>query len=119
MDANFAARVPEETLEDWDQGDVEVTDAATRYLRRGNPDAGFVYLGVVDESAHLVGSATPAYTDAIGAHRRARRPPAARDPVAPELQVRELDGDRRHRPRGAAAGPSRRPRPTTGRRSSS
>ena len=66
MDANFAARVPEETLEDWDHGDVEVTDAATRYLRRGNPDAGFVYLGVVDESAHLVGSATPAYTDAIG-----------------------------------------------------
>jgi hypothetical protein len=66
MDANFAARVPEETLDAWDQGDVEVTDAASRYLRRGNPDAGFVYLGVVDESAHLAGSATPAYTDAIG-----------------------------------------------------
>ena len=65
MDANFSARVPAETLDNWDHGDVEVTDAATRYLRRGNPDVGFVYLGVVDESAHLVGSATPAYTDAI------------------------------------------------------
>jgi hypothetical protein len=66
MDANFAARVTSETLENWDRGDVEVTVAAARYLRTGNPDAGFVYLGVVDESAHLVGSATPAYTDAIG-----------------------------------------------------
>ena len=44
---------------------MEVTDAATRYLRRGDPDAGFVYLGLVDETAHLVGSATPAYADAI------------------------------------------------------
>ena len=64
-DANFAARVPAETLENWDQGDVEVTEAAERYLRQGNPDAGFVYLGVVDETAHLVGSATPAYATAI------------------------------------------------------
>ena len=65
MDANFAARVPAETIENWNQGDVEVTDAATRYLRRGDPDAGFVYLGLVDETAHLAGSATPTYANAI------------------------------------------------------
>jgi Type I phosphodiesterase / nucleotide pyrophosphatase len=65
MDANFAARVTVETVEAWDAGDEQVTRAATRYLRRGNPDAGFVYLGVVDETAHLVGSATPAYARAI------------------------------------------------------
>ena len=65
MDANFAARVPVETLDAWDQGDVEVTAAAERYLRHGNPDAGFVYLGLVDESAHLAGSATPTYAAAI------------------------------------------------------
>jgi hypothetical protein len=65
MDANFAARVPAETIENWDRGDVEVTGAATRYLRRGNPDAGFVYLGFVDETAHLAGSATPTYANAI------------------------------------------------------
>ena len=64
-DANFAARVPAETIENWNQGDVEVTDAATSYLRRGDPDAGFVYLGLVDETAHLAGSATPTYADAI------------------------------------------------------
>jgi arylsulfatase A-like enzyme len=42
-----------------------VTDASTRYLRRGDPDAGFVYLGLVDETAHLAGSATPTYANAI------------------------------------------------------
>ena len=57
--------MPAETLENWDRGDIEVTEAAERYLRRGDPDAGFVYLGVVDETAHLVGSATPAYATAI------------------------------------------------------
>jgi hypothetical protein len=66
MDANFAARVPAETIDNWNQGDVEVTAAAERYLRRGNPDAGFVYLGLVDETAHLAGSATPIYAAAIG-----------------------------------------------------
>jgi hypothetical protein len=65
MDANFAARVPAETIENWNRGDVQVTDAATRYLRRGDPDAGFVYLGLVDETAHLAGSATPTYANAI------------------------------------------------------
>jgi hypothetical protein len=65
MDANFAARVPAETIENWNRGDVQVTDASTRYLRRGNPDAGFVYLGLVDETAHLAGSATPTYANAI------------------------------------------------------
>jgi hypothetical protein len=65
MDANFAARVPSETLENWDTGDVQVTEAAERYLRNGSPDAGFVYLGIVDETAHLVGSALPEYQQAI------------------------------------------------------
>jgi hypothetical protein len=65
MDANFAARVEEETIEAWDQGDEAVTGEAARYLRRGNPDAGFVYLGFVDETAHLAGSATPTYAEAI------------------------------------------------------
>jgi hypothetical protein len=65
MDANFAARVPSETIDNWNRGDAQVTAAATRYLRRGNPDAGFVYLGLVDETAHLAGSATPTYANAI------------------------------------------------------
>jgi hypothetical protein len=65
MDANFAARVPAETIDNWNRGDVAVTAAAERYLRRGNPDAGFVYLGLVDETAHLAGSATPTYANAI------------------------------------------------------
>ena len=64
-DANFAARVAVETIDAWDQGDEQVTGAATRYLRRGDPDAGFVYLGLVDETAHLAGSATPTYSAAI------------------------------------------------------
>jgi hypothetical protein len=65
MDANFAARVPAESIANWDRGDVEVTEAAERYLGHGNPDAGFVYLGLVDETAHLAGSATQVYADAI------------------------------------------------------
>jgi len=65
IDANFAARVPAESIANWDRGDVEVTAAAERYLRRGSPDAGFVYLGLVDETAHLAGSATPTYSNAI------------------------------------------------------
>lgn len=64
-DANFSARVPAEMIDNWNRGDVEVTDAAVRYLRRGDPDAGFVYLGLVDETAHLAGSATPTYANAI------------------------------------------------------
>jgi Type I phosphodiesterase / nucleotide pyrophosphatase len=65
MDANFAARIPAETIDNWTRGDVAVTDAATRYLRHSDPDAGFVYLGLVDETAHLAGSATPTYANAI------------------------------------------------------
>ena len=44
---------------------MEVTDDAERYLRTGDPDASFVYLGLVDETAHLAGSALPAYATAI------------------------------------------------------
>ncbi|MEA2402305.1 MAG: hypothetical protein QOK00_2708 [Thermoleophilaceae bacterium] len=65
MDAKFTAAVPVETIDAWDQGDEQVTSAASRYLRRGNPDAGFVYLGLVDETAHLAGSETPTYANAI------------------------------------------------------
>ena len=65
MDARYALDTTEETLAAWDGGDEQVTRAAERYLRQGDPDAGFVYLGVVDETAHLVGSATPAYAQSI------------------------------------------------------
>jgi Type I phosphodiesterase / nucleotide pyrophosphatase len=65
MDASFNARVPAETIDDWNNGDAAVTAAAQRYLRHGDPDAGFVYLGFGDETAHLAGSATPTYAAAI------------------------------------------------------
>jgi hypothetical protein len=65
MDVKFTPRVPSETLDNWNRGDAAVTRAARRYLRHGDPDVGFVYLGLVDETAHLAGSATPAYTSAI------------------------------------------------------
>ncbi len=65
IDARAAITVPEDTIAAWDEGDRQVTEVATRYLREGNPDAGFVYLGVVDESAHLDGSANQRYLQAI------------------------------------------------------
>ena len=65
MDARFNVAIAEEKLELWNAGDVKVTQAASRRLRSADPDASFVYLGLVDETAHLVGSATPAYADAI------------------------------------------------------
>ena len=65
MDVNFAARVPAETIDNWNRGDASVTAAAQGYLRNGSPDAAFVYLGLVDETAHLAGSATPTYAAAI------------------------------------------------------
>ncbi len=64
-DARFTIGVENETLAAWNAGDVEVTDDAERYLRTGDPDASFVYLGLVDETAHLAGSALPAYATAI------------------------------------------------------
>ena len=57
----------EDSVDSYNRGDAEVTAVSARYLRRGDPDAGFVYLGAVDETAHLIGSATPAYRDAIDA----------------------------------------------------
>jgi predicted AlkP superfamily pyrophosphatase or phosphodiesterase len=69
IDAKHAVFAPG-TIPGYDGGDQEVTDAAARYLRKGDPDAGFVYLGVVDEAAHLSGSATPAYSDEIAATDR-------------------------------------------------
>ncbi|MBN1529934.1 MAG: alkaline phosphatase family protein [Thermoleophilaceae bacterium] len=64
-DERFATSVAEERLELWDAGDVQVTNAAKSFLRRGVADASFVYFGLVDEAAHLAGSATPVYRDAI------------------------------------------------------
>ena len=54
-----------DTLEAYDKGDAAVAKESARYLRRGNPDAGFVYFGFVDETAHIVGSAQPAYRTSI------------------------------------------------------
>jgi hypothetical protein len=70
MDARFALDTDTETIEAWAAGDDAVTAASARYLRRGDPDAGFVYLGLVDETAHLAGSATPTYADAIASMDR-------------------------------------------------
>ena len=53
------------TAAEYDREDARDTKLASAYLRHGNPDAGFVYLGVVDETAHNFGSATPSYTSAI------------------------------------------------------
>lgn len=53
------------TAAEYDREDARDTRLATRYLRHGNPDAGFVYLGVVDETAHNFGSATADYRSAI------------------------------------------------------
>ncbi len=64
-DTRYALNTNVETLAAWDGGDEMVTRATERYLRSGDPDAGFVYLGIVDETAHLVGSATPAYAASI------------------------------------------------------
>ena len=102
MDANYAARVTVETLAAWDQGDEQVTTAASRYLRRGNPDAGFVYLGVVDESAHLAGSATPTYANAIATTdgRIGRILAAIR--ARPSYPFETLDDHRHDRPRTEA-----------------
>jgi hypothetical protein len=52
------------------QGDYTVEDEndtllAEAYLRDGDPDAGFFYLGDVDETAHEAGSATAEYAHAI------------------------------------------------------
>jgi Type I phosphodiesterase / nucleotide pyrophosphatase len=65
MDKNVSVRVPSETIDNWDRGDAQVTKAAARYLEHGDPDVSFVYLGLVDETAHLAGSETATYRDAI------------------------------------------------------
>jgi hypothetical protein len=64
IDARWAIAATD-TIDSWDQSDQLVADESARYLREGNPDAGFVYLGVVDEVAHLDGSANPRYLQAI------------------------------------------------------
>ena len=64
-DERFAIGVDTETIAAWDAGDVQVTNAARSFLRRDVADASFVYFGLVDETAHLSGSATPVYPQAI------------------------------------------------------
>ncbi len=64
LDARYALST-EDTIEAYDRGDEQVARVAGRYLRQGNPDVGFVYFGLVDEVAHVLGSATPAYPEAI------------------------------------------------------
>ena len=82
MDARFNVAIAEEKLELWNAGDVKVTQAASRHLRSADPDASFVYLGLVDETAHLVGSATPAYAGRDRDHRPPDRPAAPRGALA-------------------------------------
>jgi hypothetical protein len=65
MDVKVTPRVPAETIDNWDNADAEVTKAAVRYLGNKDPDVSFVYLGLVDETAHLAGSETPTYSNAI------------------------------------------------------
>ena len=64
IDARSAVAAPG-TIDGWDRSDQQITDVSARYLREGDPDAGFVYLGIVDEVAHLDGSANPRYLQAI------------------------------------------------------
>ena len=64
IDARHALAAAD-SVDSYNRGDADVTAVSARYLRRGDPDAGFVYLGAVDETAHLIGSATPDYRDAI------------------------------------------------------
>ena len=64
IDARYAVAAPS-TIDGWDRADQEVADIAAAYLRDGDPDAGFVYLGIVDEVAHLDGSANLRYLQAI------------------------------------------------------
>ena len=88
-------------MDSWNRGDAEVTAVSARYLRRGDPDAGFVYLGAVDEVAHLVGSATPDYRDAIALADK--RIGVLLDAIRarPTYGAGALDGDRDHRSRPA------------------
>lgn len=54
-----------DSVEAYDAGDEQVTVDTVRLISQKDPDAGFAYYGVIDEVAHLVGSATPAYEAAI------------------------------------------------------
>ncbi len=64
IDARLALDA-EGTIDAFDAADQQIADTTARYLRDGNPDAGFVYFGVVDECAHNDGSANPRYQQAI------------------------------------------------------
>ncbi|WP_320672882.1 alkaline phosphatase family protein [Patulibacter defluvii] len=64
IDVKHAASAAD-TIAAYDAEDQISTDLAAAYLRSGNPDAGFVYLGVIDESGHAEGTLGPAYRDAM------------------------------------------------------
>ncbi|MGE4426706.1 MAG: alkaline phosphatase family protein, partial [Solirubrobacteraceae bacterium] len=55
----------EDSIPAYEAADAESVRIAGDYLRTGDPDAGFVYLGLVDETGHVVGSTGPAYREAI------------------------------------------------------
>ena len=82
MDVKFTPRVPSETIDNWNRGDAAVTTAAERYLRHGDPDAGFVYLGPGrrDRPPGRLGHADLRGGDQH--HRQAHRPAAQRGPLA-------------------------------------
>ena len=89
----------EDSVDSYNRGDAEVTGVSARYLYRGNPDAGFVYLGVVDEigAPDRVGHARLPGRDRAGG--QAHRLPVGLDPPPPDVRPRAVDGDRDHRPR--------------------
>lgn len=64
IDVKHAASA-QDTIASYDAEDQISTDLAATYLRGGDPDAGFVYLGVIDEAGHAEGTVGPAYRDAI------------------------------------------------------
>ena len=100
IDARYALAAPG-TIEGWDQADQEVTDVAARYLREGDPDAGFVYLG----RGRRGGAPGRVANAALPAGHRGHRPPhraaAHRDTRASQLPLGAVGGDRDHRPRPA------------------
>lgn len=64
IDIKYAAAAGD-SIEAYDAGDQADADNAVALINGGGQDAGFVYFGVVDEAAHIKGSATAFYTDAI------------------------------------------------------
>ncbi|MFC1408237.1 alkaline phosphatase family protein [Streptacidiphilus sp. N1-12] len=62
-----------ETAEDWEDCDERVTVEAVRVLADEDPEASFVYLGAVDETAHLHGCGDRYHRSIINADARLGR----------------------------------------------